>query len=120
MKTGKKFGANAVGIQGINCKSGIFFNIKNNANNFALALCKHSINRFKNPIVVKKLMNINNDPNLQDANIKLNLLYPEITDKEYNNLFDIYNNLNYKTLKLCKKYKINYYKINKAKKKSLF
>lgn len=117
VRTGKRFGANAIGIQGINCKSGIFFNIKNNANNFALALCEYSINRFRNPIVLEKLINIINDPTLYDINIKLKLLYPEITNKKHNDLFNIDNNLNYKKFKyLCKKYKINYYKINKAKK----
>ena len=44
-------------------------------------------------------------------------MIPEITKKEYNHLFDNENKLNYKKLEsLCKKYKINFYKINNARK----
>ena len=47
----------------------------------------------------------------------MKLLLPNITKKEYDDLIDIEGNLNHKKLKyLCKKYKINYYKINKVKK----
>ena len=45
IKTGERFGVNGVGFQGINCSSAIFFNQKNNANNFAITLCKYQILR---------------------------------------------------------------------------
>ena len=120
VKTGERFGTNAIGIQGINCNSTIYFNHKNNANNFSIVLCKYSLQRFKNPIIIKKISNAINDLNLKKTNIKLKLLLPEITKNEYNKLFDNNNNLNYKKLKsLCKKYKINHYKINKVKREIL-
>ena len=49
VRTGERFGINAIGFQGINCCSKIYFNHKNNANNFAITLCKYSLTRFKNP-----------------------------------------------------------------------
>ena len=46
---------------------------------------------------------------LLETNVKLKLLLPKITKKEYNSLFDYKNNLDYKKLKsLCRKYKINF------------
>ena len=119
-RSGKRFGINAVGFQGINCNSYISFNHKNNANNFSITLCKYALRRFHNPIVIKKISDAINDPLLSDTNIKLNLLYPIIEKEEYDELFDDYNNLNYKKLNsLCKKYNINYYKINRVKKDTL-
>ena len=47
-------------------------------------------------------------------------MLPEITKKEYSSLFDYKNNLDYKKLKsLCRKYKINFYKINRVRKEIL-
>lgn len=57
---------------------------------------------------------------LTETNVKLKLLLPEITKKEYDALFDYKNNLNYKKLKsLCTKYKVNYFKINRVRKEIL-
>lgn len=82
-----------------------------------MILCDYSKFRFKNPIVIEKITEIIEDPFLNEINIKLKLLEPEITKKEYDALFDIEGNINNKKLAyLCKKYKINYYKINKIKK----
>ena len=78
-KTGKRFGVNTIGFQGINCPSAIFFNQKNNKIN----------------------------------NIKLELIKECATNKELDNLFDCENILIEKKFEsLCKKYNINYYKIN--------
>ena len=120
VRTGKRFGINATGFQGINCKSAIYFNHKNNAVNFSINLCEYSLYRFKNPIIIKKVSDAINDPMLLETNVRLKLLLPEITKKEYNSLFDYKNNLDYKKLKsLCRKYKINFYKINRVRKEIL-
>jgi len=119
-RTGKRFGINATGIQGINCKSAIYFNHRNNAVNFSINLCEYSILRFKNPIVIKKLLKAINDPELDETNIKLKFLLPIITKKEHEALINENDNINFKKLKnLCKKYNINYYKINKVRKEIL-
>ena len=119
-RSGKRFGINAVGFQGINCNSYIAFNHRNNANNFVITLGKYALTRFNNPIVNKKISDAINDPLLLDTNIKLNLLSSVISKKEYDELYDIYNNLDYKKLNsLCKKYNINYYKINRFKRERL-
>ena len=47
IKTGRRFGTNAVGFQGINCPSYVF-NKKNNSNNFIIALCNYQIFRIEN------------------------------------------------------------------------
>ena len=117
VRTGKRFGINATGIQGINCRSAIYFNHKNNAVNFAINLCEYSILRFENSHINKIICDAIYDPNLDETKIKLDLLAPIITKKEYKILIDNEGKLNYKKLKsLCKKYKINYYKINKVRK----
>lgn len=72
LKTGKRFGVNAVGFQGINSSSAIFFNQKNNANNFAITLCKYQILRIENPEAISIIYNAINDPKLEITNIKLN------------------------------------------------
>lgn len=88
VRTGKRFGINATGIQGINCKSTIYFNHKNNAVNFSINLCKYSLSRFENPIVNKTIISAIKDPNLNENNVKIKLLLSEITEKEYDALFD--------------------------------
>ena len=119
-RTGKRFGINTTGIQGINCNSAIYFNHRNNAVNFSINLCEYSISRYKNPIIIKKVLKAMNDPALDETTIKLKFLLPIITKKEHEALIDENDNINFKKLKnLCKKYKINYYKINKVRKEIL-
>ena len=100
--------------------SAIYFNHRNNAVNFSINLCEYSISRYKNPIVIKKVLKAINDPALDETTIKLKFLLPIITKKEHEALIDENDNINFKKLKnLCKKYKINYYKINKVRKEIL-
>lgn len=85
--------------------------------NFAINLCEYSILRFENSHINKIICDAIYDPNLDETKIKLDLLAPIITKKEYKILIDNEGKLNYKKLKtLCEKYKINYYKINKVRK----
>lgn len=119
-RTGERFGINAIGFQGINCISSIFFNKKNNSNNFAITLCKYQIERLRNPEVLEILTNAIENLNLDITNIKLELLYNQLTEEEYYTLFDDFMEINYKKLNAaCKKYKINYYKVNKIQKDHL-
>ena len=112
-KTGERFGVNDVGFQGINCPSAIFFNQKNNANNFAITLCKYQILRIENQDSISIIYDTINDQKLEITNIKIELLKERANEKEFNNIFDNQENLNNKKFKsLCKKYNINYYKIN--------
>ena len=88
--------------------------------NFSINLCEYSISRYKNPIIIKKVLKAINDPTLDETTIKLKFLLPIITKKEHEALIDENDNINFKKLKnLCKKYKINYYKINKVRKEIL-
>ena len=73
-KTGKRFGTNAVGFQGINCPSNVYFNQKNNSNNFVLALCNYQISRIENLEAKNILYNIVTNPKLDITNIKIELL----------------------------------------------
>lgn len=78
--------------------------------NFAINLCEYSILRFENSHINKIICDAIYDPNLDETKIKLDLLAPIITKKEYKILIDNEGKLNYKKLEtLCKKYKINYY-----------
>ena len=88
LKTGERFGVNAVGFQGINCPSAIFFNQKNNANNFAITLCKYQILRIENLDAILILYDAINDPKLEITNIKIELLKERANKKELNELFD--------------------------------
>ena len=113
IKTGERFGVNGVGFQGINCSSAIFFNQKNNANNFAITLCKYQIQRIENQEAIFIMYNAINDPKLEINNIKIELLKERANEKELKKLFDDAGSINEKKFKsLCKKYNINYYKIN--------
>ena len=73
-RTGKRFGINATGIQGINCQSALYFNHKNNATNFSINLCEYTILRCNNPLISEIISNAINDPNLLETNVKLKLL----------------------------------------------
>lgn len=119
-KTGKRYGVNGIGFQGINCHSSIFFNQKNNSNNFVLTICKYLISRIENSKASKILYEIINSPKLKIENIKLELLEKNIDKEEFDEIFDEDKNIIPQKLKSkCKKYKINYYKINKIMKKHL-
>ena len=119
-RTGGRFGINAIGFQGINCNSAIFFNKKNNSNNFAITLCKYQLGRLRNPEVLEIITNAIENPNLDITNIKLELLYNQLPEEEYYRLFDDFMEVNNKKLNAaCKKYKINYYKVNKIQKEHL-
>ena len=90
-----------------------FFNQKNNANNFAITLCNYQILRIENQKAISIIYDSINDPKLEITNIKLELLKKYATEKKFNKLFDNQDNLNDKKFKsLCRKYNINYYKIN--------
>ena len=91
-----------------------FFSIrKNNANNFAITLCKYQLTRIINPKAIKIIENIINNPNLNITNIKLELLYETLNEEEYYDLFDDNMEIIYKKFnKACKKCNINYYKTN--------
>ena len=120
VKTGERFGINAVGFEGIGIPSAIFFNNKNNANNFAITLCKYQIVRIENSKAIDYLENAINNPNLDITNIKLELLYDALDEEEYYKLFDEDMNIVYKKLNAaCKKYNINYYKTNRIQKQHL-
>lgn len=119
-KTGERFGINAIGFQGIGTTSAIFFNNKNNANNFAITLGKYQITRVTNPKAIELLNNAINNPNLDITNIKLELLYDALGKEEYEKLFDDDINIDYKKFNAaCKKHNINYYKINRIQKQRL-
>ena len=120
VKSGNKFGINAIGFQGVNTSSGIFFNEKNNANNFAITLCKYQLTRITNPKAIKMIDNIINNSNLDITNIKVELLYDALNEDEYYDLFDDNIKIIYKKFnKACKKCNINYYKTNLILKKRL-
>ena len=120
VKSGNKFGINAIGFQGVNTSSGIFFNEKNNANNFAITLCKYQLTRITNPKAIKMIDNIINNSNLDITNIKVELLYDALNEDEYYDLFDDNMEIIYKKFnKACKKCNINYYKTNLILKKRL-
>lgn len=119
-KSGERYGVNGIGLQGINCKSAIFFNQKNNANNFVITLCKYLILRTENPKALKIIFEIINSPKLEINNIKLELLEKYADKKELKQIFDDDQNIIPKKFESkCKKYHINYYKINQTIKKHL-
>ena len=119
-KTGERYGVNGIGFQGINCHSAIYFNQKNNSNNFVLTICKYLISRIENPKASKISYDIVNNPKLEIDNIKLELLEKNMDNDEFNEIFDDEKKIIPEKLKSkCKKYKINYYKINMLMKKHL-
>ena len=84
-KTGDRFGINAIGFQGVGTASAIFFNGKNNANNFAIAIAKYQSIRTTNPKAIELLEKAINNPNIDITNIKLELLYDALGEDEYEN-----------------------------------
>lgn len=121
-KSGERYGVNGVGFQGINCESAIFFNPKkNNANNFVLTICKYLISRTENPKALKIISEIISSPKLEINNVKIELLEKCMDEKEYKQMFDDEQKIipKKKFKSKCKKYHINYYKINQIIKKHL-
>ena len=119
-KTGKRFGINAIGFQGVGTTSAILFNDKNNANNFAIALAKYQTTRVTNPKAIELLEKAITNPNIDITNIKLELLYDALGEDEYEKLFDDYMDIDYKKFNAaCKKHNINYYKTNRIQKQRL-
>lgn len=93
---------------------------KNNSNNFVLTICKYLISRIENPKASKILYDIVNNPKLEIDNIKVELLEKNMDNDEFNEIFDDEKKIIPEKLKSkCKKYKINYYKINILMKKHL-
>lgn len=120
-KSGERYGVNGVGFQGINCESAIFFNPKkNNANNFVLTICKYLISRTENPKALKIISEIISSSKLEIDNVKIELLEKCMDEKEYKQMFDDEQKIipKKKFKSKCKKYHINYYKINQIIKKT--
>ena len=119
-KTGERFGVNGIGFQGINCQSAIFFNQKNNSNNFVITLIQYLIQTIDNQKAIKILYDIVCSPKIDTTNIKLELLKSRSTPEEFNKIFDKNNNIQENKFKYyCRKYRINYYKVNKTQKERL-
>ena len=119
-KTGKRFGINAIGFQGVGTTSAILFNDENNGNNFAIALAKYQTTRVTNPKAIELLEKAITNPNIDITNIKLELLYDALGEDEYEKLFDDYMDIDYKKFNAaCKKHNINYYKTNRIQKQRL-
>ena len=118
-KSGKRYGVNAVGFQGVNCPSFIFFNQHNNSNNFIKALCNYQMRRIENIEVINILYEILSDPKINITNIKLELL-KEKSEEDFEKVFDEDNHLLPKKLNYyCMKNKITKYKINKTQQDNL-
>ena len=66
----------------------IYFNQKNNSNNFVLTICKYLISRIENPKASKILYEIVNNPKLEIDNIKVELLEKNMDNDEFNEIFD--------------------------------
>ena len=115
------FVVNAIGFQGINCPSYIYFNQKkNNSNNFIIALCYYQMKRIKNIEIINILYDIVTDPKIDITNVKLELLKEYAKEEDFNKIFDNQDNLLPKKLSYyCKKYKINKHKINNRQRKHL-
>lgn len=115
-----RFGTNAVGFQGINCPSHIFFNQKNNSNNFIIALCNYQISRIENIEATNLLYNIITNHKLDINNIKIELLKEKAGKEVLEKIYDEDHNIIPKKLSYyCTKNKINYYKINNRQRKYL-
>ena len=66
----------------------IYFNQKNNSNNFVLTICKYLISRIENPKASKILYEIVNNPKLEIDNIKVELYRKNMDNDEFNEIFD--------------------------------
>lgn len=119
-KTGIRFGTNAVGFQGINCPSYVFFNQKNNSNNFIIALCNYQISRIENLEAINILYNIVTNPKIDITHIKIELLKEKAGEEVLEKIYDEDHKINPKKLSYyCTKNKINSYKIANRQRKYL-
>ena len=76
--------------------------------------------RTENPKALKIISEIISSPKLDINNIKLELLRKYMDEKEFKQMFDDDHKIIPKKFKSkCKKYRINYYKINQTMKKHL-
>lgn len=92
---------------------------KNNSNNFVLTICKYLISRTENPKALKIISNIISNPKLDINNVKMELLKKYMDEKEFKQIFnDDQKIIPKKFESKCKKYRINYYKINQTIKKT--
>ena len=93
---------------------------KNNSNNFVITLCKYLLFRTENPKALKIISDIINNPKLEINNVKLELLNKYMDETEFKQMFDEKGNIISKKFKSkCRKYSINFYKINQTIKKHL-
>ena len=115
-----RFGTNAVGFQGINCSSYVFFNQKNNSNNFVISLCNYQISRIENLEAINILYNVVTNPKIDITNIKIELLTEKAGEEVLEKIYDEDYNINPKKLSYyCTKNKINNYKIANRQKNIL-
>ena len=85
-----------------------------------LTICKYLMLRTENPKALKIISEIVSSPKLDINNIKLELLRKYMDEKEFKQMFDNDHEIIPKKFKSkCKKYPINYYKINQTMKKHL-
>ena len=120
VKSGLRFGTTAVGFQGINCPSFLYFNQKNNSSNFVIALCNYQISRIENQEAINILYDIVNDPKIDYTNIKIELLKEKVNEEVLEKIYDKNHNIITKKLNYyCTKNKINAYKIGNRQRKYL-
>lgn len=86
-----------------------------------LTICKYLISRTENPKALKIISEIISSSKLEIDNVKLELLEKCMDEKEYKQMFDDEQKIipKKKFKSKCKKYHINYYKINQIIKKHL-
>lgn len=78
-----------------------------------LTICKYLISRIENPKALKIISDVISSPKLEINNVKLELLEKYMDEKEFKQIFDDDQKIIPKKFKSkCKKYRINYYKIN--------
>ena len=85
-----------------------------------MTICKYLISRTENSKALKIIFDILSSPKLEINNVKLELLNKCMDENEFRQIFDDDQKIIPKKFKSkCKKYRINYYKINQTIKKHL-
>ena len=109
-----KFGINVIGFQGINCKSYMEENIKNNAYPFLKTLCNFRSLNTDNNKVKQQIKDAISNPNLEIENIQQILTKKQLSNYDLINKinYELYNeNTKQKSLeriqKICRKEDIN-------------